>query len=164
MGLSQAEACLPDNPLEAHDVCFQDAATKLGQTVISPPWIIIRRWARGFFHQPLIHEFLEIVVESAGPQLVLPIRLPSHFAHDPVPVARLGRETKQNVKNCRRKGQERSQILIHSRISLYRIPTDSVKRKREQSRSGALRNRVGLPQVLPTFCQTHRVGAVAASR
>jgi hypothetical protein len=30
MGLWQAEICLSDDPLEAHDVCFQNASTKSG--------------------------------------------------------------------------------------------------------------------------------------
>src|SRR5262245_62421928 len=84
--------------------------------------------------QAAIDELLQIVVKGSRAQFVLPVRLPLDFLHDSVPVQLLPCQRQQDVKGCGRERQERTDIVFHIRISLYRIPSYMSSSKGQENR------------------------------
>src|SRR5437870_47257 len=74
-------------------------------------------------NQPAIEEFFQIAVQSAGTELVVMFRLPRDFLDDSVAVAVFAGKREQNVQRRRCQGQHGAQILFHSLVTIYRIPT-----------------------------------------
>src|ERR1035438_4528091 len=77
-------------------------------------WRMVMRWLLGRpFHQPLLHEFLEVVVERAGTEFVLALVLAGDLLHDAVAVAVFAGEGEQDMERRRGQRKKRSVILDH---------------------------------------------------
>jgi hypothetical protein len=83
--------------------------------------------ARGFLDKAMVHEFFEIVVESAGAEFVLALGLASNFLHDAVAMEIFGGEGEQDVKLGGGERKESVEVLFHGRKPIYRNPSMDVK-------------------------------------
>jgi hypothetical protein len=72
------------------------------QTIVAATSVLV--WCRltRFLNEALVHHLLKIVVQGAGTNFVLPLRMRPNLLHDRVAVAILVNEGKKNVQHGRR--------------------------------------------------------------
>lgn len=105
----------------------KEPAAKTRQAIVAAPGIIAGSSRGTLFDDALIKQLLQIVIQSAGPKLVPPVRLSRHFPHDSVAVAILIGKGKQDVKCGSGQRQISIKAFIHSQHPIYRNPTIKVK-------------------------------------
>ena len=99
--------CFTQNLFEAGDFGGEDVAADAGEAVVAAAGVARvggsgsggggRGGFGGLLDEAVVHEFFEIVVEGAGAELVLTLRLASDFLHDAVAVEVFGSEGEQDV-------------------------------------------------------------------
>jgi hypothetical protein len=96
----QAAARLPftDDTLKAHQLNRKDRTARRREPIVSSPRVLISSTVVKLMNQSLPEQFLQVVVESPGPQSVPALRLPRHLLHDGVTVQVVPRERQKNVK------------------------------------------------------------------
>ncbi len=126
-------SCFTQDLFEALDFGGENAAADVAETVVAAARIsrvavvVSRGGLGGFFNEAMVHEFFEIVVERAGAELVLALRLARDFLHDAVAVEVFGSEREQDVKLGGGEREERVESVFHGRKPIYRIPSIVVK-------------------------------------
>ncbi len=127
-------SCFTQNLFESLDFGGEDAAADVAEAVVATARIACvavvvntRGGLGGFFDEAVVHEFFEIVVERAGAELVLALRLARDFLHDAVAVEVFGSEREQDVKLGGGEREERVESVFHGRKPIYRIPSIVVK-------------------------------------
>jgi hypothetical protein len=85
---------------EAGDFGGEDGTADAGEAIVaaSRVAIVCGGGAAGFFDEAMAQQFLEVVVERAGAEFVLSLRLASDFLHDAVAVEIFGSEREQDVE------------------------------------------------------------------
>jgi len=122
---AQVQPGLAHHAFEPGDIRRQHLPSECGQPVIAPPRIVVSRQAPArVFHRPLLQELVEIVVERARAELILPFGLPCHLLHDAVAVTVLACQGEQDVQGRRGERQVQTQVFGHRRIPLYRNPSE----------------------------------------
>ena len=122
----------PQNLFEACDFSGEDATADIGEAVeaaagVARVAIVGRGDAGRFFDEPMVHQFFEIVVKSAGAEFVLALRLAGDFLHDAVAVEVFRSEREQDVELGGRERKERVESVFHDRKPIYRNPSMVVK-------------------------------------
>jgi len=110
---------------ESGDFCPENCLSKTGQPVISAPWIVVARELSGLLHHPAVQELAQVVVQGSGAELVASFGLTGDLLHDSVAVPIFIGQRKEDVEIRGREGDKRGGVFVHTRISLYRIPSDS---------------------------------------
>jgi len=124
--------CFTQNLFKASDFGGEDAASDVGEAVVAAASVAIiggRRCAGGFLDKAMVHEFFEIVVESAGAEFVLALRLSCDFLHDAVAVEIFGSEREEDVKLGWGEREKRVESVFHDRKPIYRNPSIVVKNR-----------------------------------
>jgi hypothetical protein len=118
---------------EAGDLGGEDVAADAGEAIVAAAGVAIvggsGGGSGGFFDEAMAHQFFEVVVEGAGAELVLALRLACDFLHDAVAVEVVGSEGEEDVElrgGEREEGVERV-LCVHGRKPIYRNPSMVVK-------------------------------------
>ena len=121
--------CFAQNLFEASDFGGEDGAADAGESIVAATGVAIvgGGGAAGFFDEAMVHQLFEIVVEGAGAEFVLTLRLARDFLHDAVAVKIFGGQGKQNVELGGGEGQESVEVVFHGRKPIYRNPSIVVK-------------------------------------
>jgi hypothetical protein len=99
---------------EAGGFCCENATSLRSESVIAPARVIVSTARTKLFHPMPLDQFLQIVIECAGPEFVLPLGLAADLLHDSVAVQILAGKGKQNVQGRRRQREKRLRIFCHS--------------------------------------------------
>ena len=94
------------NLFETGDFGGEHVATDAGEAIVAAARVasVGRNGSRGggglggFIDEAMVHEFFKIVVEGAGAEFVLTLRLARDFLHDAVAVEVFGGEREEDVE------------------------------------------------------------------
>jgi hypothetical protein len=88
----------PDNTFQPVHLRGEHTTAECAQAVIAPPWICVSGTTTDLLDEFLFDEFLEIIVQSSGTELIRPVGLTYDLLHDAVPVEILSCERQQDVQ------------------------------------------------------------------
>ena len=121
--------CFTHNFVEAGNLGGEDFAADGAEAIVAAARVAVVGGGgfQGFFDEAVVQQFFEIVVERAGAELVLTLRLASDFLHDAVAVEIFGSKCEQDVELGGGEREESVQVVFHGRKPIYRNPSMVVK-------------------------------------